>query len=287
MKSLLSIVQCFERQPKSVVVGVSLLLVLLIGLLDYTLVPKLTFSLFYLGPISLSTRCSGKNWGITLAVCSALTWLKVDLDTVEFLYPSVPYWNMGMRLGVFLLFVGLQDAQQRAYERERRFARIDSLTGIYNRHAFLDFAGIEIHRAHRYGYPLTLAYLDVDNFKQVNDQWGHSMGDCLLQQISTTLQRSLRQSDIVARLGGDEFALLLPQTNYEEAKKLLPRIQQHLLAINDLERWSVGFSIGAVTFVQTPESVDWLIAQADQLMYAVKQQGKNHLKHQLISECVE
>ncbi|MFZ9737242.1 MAG: GGDEF domain-containing protein [Prochlorotrichaceae cyanobacterium] len=277
-----SLLKFFEKQPKRVVAGLVFLMIPLISLIDYFLLPQLTFSLFYLGPISLATWFVSKRMGTIAAVFSALAWLKVDLDTITFLYPAIPYCNMGLRLGVFLTVVWLMDVQKLAYERERKWARMDGLTGIYNCRAFLDLAGVEIHRAHRYQYPLTIAYLDVDDFKQVNDQWGHSMGDRLLQKIATTLQRSIRQGDIVARLGGDEFALLLPHTNDESAQKLLPRLQQYLLDINDTEPWSVGFSIGAVTFLESPESVEHLIAQADRLMYTVKQTSKNRLEHQVI-----
>ncbi|MEY2979088.1 MAG: hypothetical protein RLZZ435_3227 [Cyanobacteriota bacterium] len=279
---LQSLLKFFEKQPKGAVAGLALLLIPIISLIDYFLLPQLTFSLFYLGPISLATWFVNKRMGTLIAVFSALAWLTVDLDTIKFLYPAVPYCNMGLRLGVFLTVVWLLDAQKLAYERERYWARMDGLTGIYNRRAFLDFATIETHRANRYGYPLTMAYLDVDDFKQVNDQWGHNMGDRLLQEIATTLQRSLRKGDIVARLGGDEFALLLPHTNDESAQKMLPRLQQYLLEINDAEQWSVGFSIGAVTFLEGPESVEHLISQADRLMYSVKQTDKNRLEHQVI-----
>ncbi len=95
-------------------------------------------------------------------------------------------------------------------EREKIFARKDFLTGIANRQAFFEFAGIEINRCRRHEYPLTVAYIDCDNFKAINDYFGHQTGDNLLMSVADILQKIIRATDIVARLGGDEFAVLLP-----------------------------------------------------------------------------
>ncbi|HRI52198.1 MAG TPA: GGDEF domain-containing protein [Pseudomonadota bacterium] len=100
-----------------------------------------------------------------------------------------------------------------AYERERRLALTDPLTGASNRRFFVEFAQREIERLRRYGLPFSLCYLDLDNFKDVNDQYGHSTGDDLLRQLVQALASQVRASDLVARMGGDEFALLLPQTD--------------------------------------------------------------------------
>jgi diguanylate cyclase (GGDEF)-like protein len=271
-----------ESQPQSVLTSLAVILVLLIGTMDHVCTPGLTFALFYLIPISLAAWFVNQITGMLIACMCALAWLIVDIANEGLIYPWIHYWNTFVRLGVFLIVVLLISAQKTAYEREKQRARIDSLTGIYNRRFFRELLMMELNRARRYEYPITLAYLDIDDFKAVNDQRGHQEGDRLLQEIASVLQQSLRITDLVARLGGDEFVMFLPQTNDHNGKLILTRLRQQLLRLNEAETWSVGFSIGAVTFVSLPNSVDALIAEADHLMYQVKRQGKNRLEHRLV-----
>lgn len=141
----------------------------------------------------------------------------------------------------------------------------------------------ETHRAQRYKHPLTLAYIDVDNFKTVNDRLGHTSGDKLLYIIAKTIQQQMRATDVIARMGGDEFVLLLPETGYEAAQVMIQRVRQQLLKAVHTQAFFVGFSIGAVTFVHLPNSIETILEQADNLMYAVKKSGKNRLEHQLFT----
>lgn len=148
---------------------------------------------------------------------------------------------------------------------------------------FLELLSWEVERFRRHQRPLTLAYLDVDNFKTVNDSYGHSVGDQLLRSLSHTLKTNIRSVDIVARLGGDEFALLLPETDYRSAQVVVTRLQDKLLAAMAVKSFPVGFSIGVVTFLSLPESIDEMIELVDHLMYDVKNSGKNRLKHEVFS----
>ena len=114
-------------------------------------------------------------------------------------------------------------------------ARIDFLTGVLNSRAFYQIATAEIQRSGRYGHPLTLAYIDLDNFKTVNDEFGHSTGDELLKTVARTFSDNLRSSDYVARLGGDEFAILMTETSAQAALNVVARIQV-LLEEQDAEK---------------------------------------------------
>jgi diguanylate cyclase (GGDEF)-like protein len=167
------------------------------------------------------------------------------------------------------------------YEREKKYARIDPLTEIINRRFFLEMLEQEIGRFDRYQHPFTLAYFDLDNFKTVNDWFGHSVGDRLLKLIAQTIQNQVRAVDVFARLGGDEFALLLPETDYESAEVVLFRLQQQVSTIFKDEYLNVSLSIGAITFKKEPLSVDMAIERVDHLMYEVKRHGKDNLKHEI------
>jgi diguanylate cyclase (GGDEF)-like protein len=159
----------------------------------------------------------------------------------------------------------------------KELTRLDTLTGLANRRGFYEALENEWARKVRYQHPLTLAYVDLDNFKQVNDLHGHSMGDKLLTRVATTIRENLRKTDTVARMGGDEFAVLLPETGAAEAESVLRKMQQVLQEKIASEGWKVTLSIGGVTHVAAQNSADEMVRQADELMYAVKAGGKNSL----------
>lgn len=262
----------------------TLLLVFLIGLLDYLIVIDLSLSICYLIPIAIATRYVGKKTGILLSILSALLWYLAEATAKAHLYYLILIWNTLVRLTVFLIIVHLLSALNKAYQKEQRMARIDELTKICNRRYFLDILQTETKRAIRYKRYLTLAYFDVDNFKFVNDRYGHQQGDRLLYLIANTVENTIRETDVVARMGGDEFALLLPEINYKSAHLALQRIQNQLVNAVKNQNFEVGFSIGAVTFVYFPDTTSKMLEQVDFLMYQVKNQGKSGLKHQCYAE---
>ncbi|WP_413167381.1 GGDEF domain-containing protein [Capilliphycus salinus ALCB114379] len=275
------IIGYLERQSDLMIVGLSLILALIIGWIDYWVTVDVNLSIFYLFPITLATWFSGKYSGLVLAVFNTILWANADLYVKQYSNSLFIYWNIGVRLAFFSIVIYLLVSLKKAYEREKKLARIDGLTGVYNRSFFIETLENEIQRAQRYHYSITLAYLDIDYFKKVNDKFGHNIGDRLLQDISNSLQKSLRPTDLVARLGGDEFAILLPHTNLEEAKAALDRVYEQLLRLNRDQLSFVGFSMGVVTCLTLPPSIDILIEQADRLMYSVKHTGKNRPEYAL------
>jgi diguanylate cyclase (GGDEF)-like protein len=150
---------------------------------------------------------------------------------------------------------------------------------VYNRRAFMELASLELARAQRYQRFLSLAFLDIDDFKQVNDRGGHQEGDRLLARVADTLKSNVRAFDIVARFGGDEFVLLLPETGDEATEMVLEKLTVALRAVTQ-RRWHVGFSIGAITIEGPHTTLDRLIQEADRLLYEAKRTGKGHLCHQ-------
>jgi diguanylate cyclase (GGDEF)-like protein len=166
--------------------------------------------------------------------------------------------------------------------KEQELARIDPLTTVPNRRAFYEALDKERVRSRRYRRPFTIAYVDLDNFKKVNDSLGHAVGDELLVQVAAGLRSNLRASDFVGRLGGDEFGVLLPETDATGAKLALRKLRLRLLEEMKAHSWHVTFSIGAATFLDPPDSLDVIIRMADETMYAIKAHGKDDVSVSLV-----
>lgn len=171
----------------------------------------------------------------------------------------------------------LQLKLQHALAKEKELARMDTLTGVANRRAFYEALESEKERACRHKLPLTVAYVDLDDFKKINDSLGHATGDLVLTTVAGILRHNLRSTDLVARIGGDEFSLLLPETAEDAARIVLKKLQMQLQQKMNTEEWSIGFSIGAASFHNPGLSAEEILRAADQLMYEVKALGKNKI----------
>lgn len=167
---------------------------------------------------------------------------------------------------------------KKAMDKLEELSRTDSLTGILNRRAFTELAQIEIDRARRYNHPISVAYIDLDNFKTVNDEMGHNTGDELLCSLTKIVKNNIREIDLFARLGGDEFILLLTKTDSKPGYDVLQKLKQMLLAEMEKNGWPVTFSIGLVTFYKPPEDIEEMIKKSDDLMYRAKRSGKNRVE---------
>ena len=263
--------------------GLGIVLVILFGVVDYLTGDYLALSLFYLIPIYIVTHNRGLYSGILISIFSAVTWLSADLvGNMNYPHPFIPYWNASLMLGFFLIVTYLLYRLEKTLASEQHLARTDSLTGAMNGRYFHELAVSEIERVRRYKHPMTIAFLDVDNFKEINDRLGHSAGDVLLCSLSDAIKKNIRTTDIVARLGGDEFAILMPETDYESAQAVLVKLQNLLLDVMHNNHWPVTFSIGAITYHRPPVSVDEAINKADNLMYSAKNTGKNKIKQDII-----
>jgi diguanylate cyclase (GGDEF)-like protein len=168
-----------------------------------------------------------------------------------------------------------QDRLKAALEAESNVARVDFLTGLANRRAFSERAETENARARRYRRPVTVAYIDIDDFKRVNDTQGHDAGDRLLVVVAKALQSHTRKTDILGRLGGDEFCILYPETDSEQARHTLEALHRTLSDALQRHGWTVTCSVGAASFPSGAEQTGDLIKKADEAMYAAKREGKN------------
>ena len=258
------------------ITGTGFLIALCIAAADLLLRRAISISIFYFFPIILTTWLAGRMSGILLAAFSALLWLAVELICVaHHAEPFVPYWNAFLQFGVFVIVLLLFDA----FRREKISARQDYLTGLGNRRQFFEHAETEINRLQRYEHAFTVAYIDVDNFKTVNDLYGHTAGDKLLKLIAETIRINIRVTDSASRLGGDEFALILPETDVKAAEKFFGKLYRHLSDAVMKSKWPVTLSIGIVTYVLPPDSIDEMIRIVDKLMYSAKSAGKNQVKY--------
>jgi diguanylate cyclase (GGDEF)-like protein len=266
-----------DRRPNPLVLfGMCLLIALLLGGLDYISGYELSFSVFYLLPVSLTAWYIGMEAGILLSCASAAIWqISNYLAGEVFSSPAIPIWNTITRLGFFIVVSILLARLKKALESARSQASSDFLTGVLNSRAFDQLTTAEIQRSGRYDHPLTLAYIDIDNFKAINDAFGHSTGDELLKTVATTIRDHLRRTDYVARLGGDEFAILMTETGAESALIVVARLQALVEDQMQKNRWPVTTSIGLVTCLKPPSTSDRLIQMADEQMYVCKRSGKD------------
>ena len=251
-----------------------------VGVLDFQTGYELAFSLFYLIPVSLLAWLVSQRLGIVASVASACVWLAADVAAgSSYSKPFIYVWNTFIRLSFFIITAYLLATLRRALEYEKESARTDYLTGAANSRLFYDLMQMEIGRFQRYERPFTIVNFDLDNFKAVNDRFGHSVGDQVLRSVVSSAKNFLRKTDMIARLGGDEFALLLPETGQESASVVLAKIQGGLREEMRQSNWPITFSIGVLTCNAAPPSLDEVVRMTDDLMYSVKRKGKNAIRY--------
>jgi diguanylate cyclase (GGDEF)-like protein len=270
------------RLSQPFVLVASSLAILFVGVLDVLTGPEISLAFFYLLPVAFVAWFTGRWNGILYAVVSVLIERIASALGGEVIGLSVTsYWNSTILLLIFLVVVYLLTEFKNRLEREEILSRTDPLTEVANSRYFYTLAEMEIERLSRYEHPFTVAYMDVDNFKGINDRFGRRIGDELLCVVATTMQNNLRITDTVARLGGDEFVILLPETKGEGALTIFFRLRQLMMSAMQARGWDVTFSVGAITFVSPPMSVDSMIKAVDHLMYTVKNSGKDRIQHEV------
>jgi len=268
---------------KYLLASACLLAAILIGVIRFFTGPEFALSLFYILPIGLATWYAGKWAGVIVSLASAVSWLIADLNMLPaFSSAFIPYLNEALRLTVFLIITLILTKLKRAMDAHKALGRTDPLTAIPNRRAFYDMAEMELNKARRYQKPLSVLYVDIDNFKKINDRLGHHIGDALLCSAAKMIKSNIRAVDIIGRLGGDEFVVLLAETGPESVARVARKLRDKLLHLVQSENWPVTFSIGAVTFENSPDSVEQLIIAADRQMYNAKINGKNRIHYKVI-----
>ena len=263
----------------------SLFSLVLVGLADHFTSPEIAFSLFYLIPVYLSAWNSGRRAGLIIAFASAALWFAIDsIANVAKFNLWINIWNAVTRLGFFIVVAILLDLLRVNMDKLQRLAGEDGLTTLMNRRFFYETLERELQRCRRFGHSFGLVYIDLDNFKHVNDHYGHSVGDQLLVKVAEVLSTRLRKSDVVARLGGDEFACLMTELNEKGTLELVRQIEKTLNQAMQEAHWPVTFSFGVITCSEknTNVAIESLLPMADALMYQVKREGKAGIRHQAL-----
>ena len=264
-----------DRQSKPFLWLAVLVATLGLGIIDYETGPDLSISLFYIFPVALASWALGTSEGILASFACAAVWEMTNLPVDQSVASWLSLWNAIVRLGTLVVISLLFSEVHALLKNELRLSHTDFLTGILNRRALMEAASMELDRLARTGRPFTLLYLDLDDFKRINDTNGHAAGDSLLAKFATVLKLQLRGIDIIARMGGDEFIVILPETDDHAAGKVAHRLQSSLLEEMQKHHWSMTVSIGALTCISAPSNTDEMFRLADQLMYKAKKAGKN------------
>lgn len=245
----------------------------------------LVFGMFY-----FTARQALRVSGISLVLLGGMMGLAAYNDPLRF--PPLEEWAhfsvaSVVLIGIAVLSVKLAGLRQRlteknaalsvALEQIRRLATSDDLTGLFNRRHMAELLGNESARQKRTGNSNSLALIDIDFFKRVNDEHGHASGDAVLKAFAQAAGQTLRASDVLARWGGEEFLLLLPDTEVIEAQACVQRMREQ---VNALSLWQihpalkVTFSAG-VSVTHGAETVEQAVERADQAMYQAKRAGRD------------
>ncbi|HEX9282174.1 MAG TPA: GGDEF domain-containing protein [Gemmatimonadales bacterium] len=238
---------------------------------------ELRVGILYLIPVLLAAWHDGIWWGVVFALATSLLRFLIGIDQM----PAAT--SLQFRVAnelAYLAVVGIAIAGlsqlRRTQAQLELLATRDPLTNVLNARAFSDELAQELGRNRRYGRPLALIYLDLDDFKRVNDAHGHATGDAVLRLVADAMRGALRGADIVGRLGGDEFAVLMPETDGDVAHAAALRLATGIRTVFRGTP-SVTASIGVVSCTGTEAGTDELLRRADQAMYEAKRGGKDRV----------
>lgn len=182
--------------------------------------------------------------------------------------------------GVDSVFISIMDItdRKRIQQELERLATTDPLTGVYNRRSFFDSAHKEMRRAVRYSQPFSILMMDIDNFKSVNDNYGHQFGDSVLRRFADIVQSTLREEDLMGRVGGEEFCALLvsspEQGGYVVAERIRKRWMEEVFELHE-RQISCSVSIGIATMLNEGEAIEDIMERADVGLYTAKRSGRN------------
>jgi diguanylate cyclase (GGDEF)-like protein len=251
---------------------------ILFGIFDINTPLRYSFIMVYIFPIALTTWFAGQSAGFLITVICIAFWVQTNQQSDLMAFS----WNIISTLGIYFIVSIMLTKLRLMWEAETVLSRTDQLTGVMNRRAFEEIVEYEILNLQRQNSPFSLAYLDLDNFKEVNDRYGHKKGDELLKAVVVCLKENLRRTDVVARMGGDEFTIFFPATEQSAVKLVMQKLMDQLRLLNERNNWPTTISIGVITSLDSNCDLETTISLADKLMYEVKNSGKNDVTYMTI-----
>ncbi len=272
----------FYKKTKNKEVASTTLLISILLFFDFLLIhgglKKTGIFWIYFYPILaffLKDRLYGIYWNgifiasiIFLLILEKLNFVKLAYSQETVLLSLVTYSS------IFIVMVFIKSNINFNYEQIEKLATTDSLTGIYNRFQIMKLLKAEIERAKRYNKYFSIILFDIDDFKKINDTFGHQKGDYVLKKVAFVFRKNLRKTDFFGRFGGEEFIIIAPETRKEDAKKIAEKLRKILenLSFDDIEQVTASFGI---TEYSEEKDINTLLKEADEALYKAKKCGKN------------
>jgi diguanylate cyclase (GGDEF)-like protein len=257
--------------------------VCVITVMNNQLLTSVSLEPLLLLPVVIASWYGNLFTGLSVSFMAALAILVsynhalITLPTTDAVYTALVYLS-----ALSILSILIHNFSE-VFKVEEAAAEHDHLTGLLNTRGLTSLLDEEIARTKRYRHPFTIAYIDIDNFKSINDSKGHCAGDAILCKLARIITTSFRESDYIGRIGGDEFVCLLPETKQPDAKVVFDKLQRNLSMAFCNEDTVITFSIGVVTFESAPPSTQTALALVDKVMYRVKKLNKNDAAFQVYS----
>ncbi|HQR74086.1 MAG: hypothetical protein B7X69_03150, partial [Sulfurovum sp. 39-42-12] len=275
------------------IAGVGVLIALL-GSYRYHVISSILFAMLvsiYIFGVALYAWIKGNSSArfFLLGATSGLVGTVITVAAVIGLIPFMRFTYKANDFGIFidavLLSIALADRMRMTQERKiiaEKQAKTDALTGLYNRRAYYEISELEYKKVLRYHRILSVVMFDVDEFKHINDTYGHSAGDTVLQSVATLTKETIRDYDYAFRMGGDEFLLLLPETNEKQAavlcERLREKIEKQKITDSRGNTFFVTASFGVVEYTQRETCMESVVKRADEALYLAKKSGRNNVK---------
>lgn len=255
--------------------SISVAVVVTLGAVRVITGAEFAFASLGLLPVLLMTWVAGRDAGLVIAALATATWIVGDMSSGrDHTFGWIPWANGVTRFVTYGIVVALADHVRTQLSQAQELSARDPLTGLINRHALLDFGTREVDRSRRYGHAIAVVFIDLDNFKQLNDGEGHSRGDAALCATAAALRAACRSTDALARWGGDEFVLVLPEVDVASAAMAGERLS-NALRLNLKAYGGVTASVGVAWFPRPDRGFAQMLHAADVVMYAAKQAGKD------------
>ena len=276
MKTIFNVL---DNKPPKLIWLISALSVVALTIFNTLFSQHLSLEPLFILPILISCWYGNILTGATLSIIATLGLHYSQIEQELFSLSQKTILSALVCFGSYSFFSLLIINFRSVHREEVTAADTDHLTGLLSLRCLSSMVNKEIERSERYNHSFSMAFIDIDNFKHINDTLGHDTGDKLLCDVSEIMKGCFRKNDLISRIGGDEFVCLMPETDEYAAKqaftKLINKLTKHVKN-ND---WPVSFSIGLVTFVDMPKDYLSAIAIADEVMYSVKNKEKDGIAY--------